>query len=207
MKKCVICENELDGSKTKYCSNKCKAKGHYQNRKNDNSYHSQTIRGLKRKLKLIELKGGCCNKCGYFENISALEFNHLCCKNFALDLRALSNIKWETLIDEVKNCNLLCANCHREYHNPELNITNINNILLNSNIKEIRKYKSICKNCNTPFKKVTGKIYCSSECRKMDSKLPSILEINNKYNELRNWEKVAKYFNITSKTIRLIRKL
>ena len=89
MKECIICNKILDGNKTKYCSNNCKAKAHYLNKKNDNSYHSQTIRGLSRKIKLIELKGNECKKCGYNKNIAALEFNHIGVKNFPRDMRNL----------------------------------------------------------------------------------------------------------------------
>ena len=132
MKKCVVCENELNGNKSKYCSNKCKSKAHYYDRKNSNTYHSQTLRGLSRKIEFINLKGGSCIKCGYNKNISVLEFNHLCCKLFPLDLRNLSNRNKKDLLDELDKCELLCANCHREYHNPELNIEKVTNLLFNN---------------------------------------------------------------------------
>lgn len=56
---------------------------------------SQTRRALQRKLKLVELKGGKCEKCGYSKNLSALEFHHIDSSNklFQLDSRHLSNRK------------------------------------------------------------------------------------------------------------------
>lgn len=91
---CVVCGQELNGSKRVYCSNKCKQKHHYFKVKdNPNTSHAQTIRGLRRKIKLIDLKGGECEICGYNKNIAALEFHHLdsSLKEFQLDTRKLSN--------------------------------------------------------------------------------------------------------------------
>ena len=95
-KYCIVCGSELTGSKRMFCSNNCKQKHHYEQTKtNPNSYFAQTIRGYRRKLKLIELKGGKCEMCGYDKNISALEFHHIDSsqKEFQLDIRKLSNSK------------------------------------------------------------------------------------------------------------------
>ena len=65
-KKCIVCGQELTGAKKIYCSNNCKQKHHYLKVKdNPNTYHAQTIRGLRRKIKLIDYKGGKCEICGY----------------------------------------------------------------------------------------------------------------------------------------------
>ena len=209
MKKCIICEKELDGNKRIYCSNNCKSKGHY-NRNKQNSYHSQTIRGLKRKLKLIEIKGSKCNNCGYDKNIAALEFNHLCCKSFSLDMRVLSNNKWEVILEEADKCELLCANCHREYHNAELNKDNIQFILDKSLVKnnktlESKTNKVKCLNCNSEFKKVKGKIYCSKKCNDLYKKYPSKEEIMNQYETFNSWVKVSEYFKLSKKIITRLR--
>ena len=93
---CVVCEKQLFGQKLKYCSNKCKQKDHYHRVKEQtNTYHSQTIRALKRKLQLVEMLGGQCSLCGYDRNLSALHFHHKDStqKNFKLGLRILSNKK------------------------------------------------------------------------------------------------------------------
>jgi hypothetical protein len=121
-RKCVSCDKEISGQKMKYCSNACKQKHHWHRIKEQpNSYHSQTKRALKRKLELVELKGGGCSVCGYDKNYAALQFHHLNPneKKFNLDSRTLGNNKMETLILESEKCILLCANCHFEEHNPE----------------------------------------------------------------------------------------
>ncbi|MCB9283094.1 MAG: hypothetical protein H6563_03390 [Lewinellaceae bacterium] len=127
-KVCVVCETHLSGQKQKYCSNACKQKHHYHRVKfQPNTYHSQTLRALRRKLKLVEIMGGKCCKCGYQGNLSALQFHHLnpTKKHFKLDARVLSNKNWESIQREAKKCILLCANCHFEEHNPELSIQNV----------------------------------------------------------------------------------
>lgn len=122
--KCTICENTLKGNQRKYCSNKCKQKAHWERGKSkNNSYHSQTIRGIDRKIYFVKLLGGKCTKCGYNKNLSALEFHHRDPeeKEFGLDVRRFANNSIEKVTPEVGKCDLLCANCHRELHNPEMN--------------------------------------------------------------------------------------
>lgn len=115
---CEVCQNPLAGKQTKFCSVKCKQQT--TNFKHQN-YISQQERGIERKKKLIEIKGGCCIDCGYKKNISALEFHHLNPEDklFGIDIRKCSNLQWDKLVEEVKKCVLLCANCHRERHHPD----------------------------------------------------------------------------------------
>lgn len=132
VKSCVVCKTPLSGQKQKYCSNKCKQKDHYHRVKQQtNTYHSQTMRALRRKLDLVKMKGGCCSKCGYNENLSALHFHHKDSntKDFKLDMRVLSNKSWESIVEEVEKCEILCANCHAEEHNPELSTKNVHKIV------------------------------------------------------------------------------
>lgn len=89
---------------------------------NRNNYSAQYHRGLERKIRAINQKGGKCEKCGYSTNYAALEFHHTneSEKEFPLDMRHFSNRTWERLCEEIRKCSLLCANCHREYHYPNL---------------------------------------------------------------------------------------
>ena len=115
---CIQCGNGLQGKQKKYCSRKCK--NDFLN-VNLQSYQAQQERGRRRKLKLISLKGKKCGRCGYDKNYAALEFHHENSdeKLFQLDLRSLSNRKWESILAEASKCVLLCSNCHAEIHNPE----------------------------------------------------------------------------------------
>ena len=65
-------------------------KHHYHRvKEQSNTYHSQTIRALRRKLKLIEMMGNSCSFCGYDKNVSALHFHHIDPQNkeFKLGMR------------------------------------------------------------------------------------------------------------------------
>ena len=125
MRECIECRQALIGRQIKFCSNACKQRNHYHRvRKQTNTYHSQTLRGLRRKIRLVELAGGSCSRCGYHKNLAALQFHHISRsqKKFPLDLRRLSNSSWNRILEESQKCLLLCANCHAEVHHPELNI-------------------------------------------------------------------------------------
>lgn len=179
---------------------------------NPNNVVNQKLRGLKRKYSAILERGGQCQKCGYHQNLSALEFHHRNPeeKEFQIDLRAFANTSIEKLKIELDKCDLLCSNCHAEHHHPEYDINNIENLLkeIESNRIDFTKEKriSICPYCKREFKYVKGKIYCSKECRENNKHYPSIEEVNEQYKILGNWEKVAQHFGLTRKIIQGIRK-
>ncbi|RYY89315.1 MAG: hypothetical protein EOO15_06565 [Chitinophagaceae bacterium] len=50
-------------------------------------------------------------------------------KSFKLDVRLLSNRKWEAIVQEASKCKLLCSNCHAEMHHPESELANIQRII------------------------------------------------------------------------------
>ena len=118
MKKCINCNKRLRGKQTKFCSRKCK---NIYNNYYYQSYVAQQRRGKERKLELIKLKGMKCERCNYDRNFAALEFHHHDPqkKDFQLDLRSLSNRKWDVVLKEAEKCLLLCSNCHAEVHYPE----------------------------------------------------------------------------------------
>lgn len=179
---------------------------------NPTSYKTQKKRGLERKVYFINKLGGCCSKCGYKHNIAVLEFHHRNPKEkeFWVDARAFSNYSLEKLEKELEKCDLLCANCHREHHNPKLTMENIQEIIENAPDKKSfnnqDKYGSVCPVCGKRFPKSTGKIYCSEECKWKAKGYPSIKEVNEQYEVLGSWEKVAQYFGLTRKIIQGIRK-
>lgn len=114
----MTCAGPLEGRQRKYCSRVCK------NSDTNNrlqSYAAQQRRGRDRKIRLIRLKGSACESCGYAKNYAAMEFHHRepRKKSFQLDLRSLSNRRWEVILKELAKCSLLCANCHAELHNPD----------------------------------------------------------------------------------------
>ena len=116
MLNCLVCIKPLTGLQKKYCCVSCKMKS--SNIRNQ-AYKGQRIRGEKNKLKLLNMTGCKCSKCGYNKNYSALCFHHLHDKKFPIDLRHCSNTKFDTLLEESKKCIVLCHNCHMETHYPE----------------------------------------------------------------------------------------
>lgn len=121
-------------------------------------------------------------------------------------MRKLSNTKLEILRLELDKCIMLCANCHREYHNPDLEFTNIPELLSKVDKLSFKNPSgNVCPVCGERFPKMKGKIYCSSKCREDDKHYPTIEEINKQYILLKTWEKVAQYFGLTRKIIQGIR--
>ena len=54
-----------------------------------------------------------CSNCGYSESPAALDFDHIdrTKKNFKLS--KAYKYTWEKIHEEIENCVILCANCHR----------------------------------------------------------------------------------------------
>lgn len=69
------------------------------------------------KTKLVEIAGGKCALCEYHRCQKALEFHHIdpSEKSFAVTGSA-SLKKFIEMVNEVRKCILVCANCHREVH-------------------------------------------------------------------------------------------
>lgn len=99
-------------------SHYCKTCSNIQNR------GCQNKRAESRKLKLISLKGGGCQRCEYKSNSAALTFHHSDPKTkvFGLTIPNLRNRSWKECVNEANKCELLCANCHAEEHNPQCNL-------------------------------------------------------------------------------------
>lgn len=68
------------------------------------------------KIKLVNLLGGKCQKCGYNKFIGALVFHHMQGKKEFVFGHKMHEVKFATLIKESRKCKLLCANCHMEEH-------------------------------------------------------------------------------------------
>ena len=98
-----LCKNDLTGQQRKFCSDKCKSK----------FFVTKYRRDLKRKL--VEYKGGKCEKCDYNRCVAALDFHHVDpeTKDFSISHDGQS-VSFERAKVEVDKCQLLCANCHRE---------------------------------------------------------------------------------------------
>jgi len=128
-----------------FCSQKCHDIVKYQKSskaqrefKEEYGLNKYCFKGIERKIQLIELFGGKCEKCGYDKNMAALEFHHRDPyeKEFLLQIDTLKHKKEEDILNEAMKCMLLCANCHREIHSPFSDIKHVKKVL------EMEKNKS-----------------------------------------------------------------
>lgn len=124
-KVCLICGEKFNtiphGESRKYCFY-CSPS--YQ--KGDNISRGATITFIRQALKreLVKRMGGKCEICGYNKSLSALEFHHINPEEKDLnigDYTSGNNVNVLKTFEEIKKCQLLCANCHREVH-ESLNI-------------------------------------------------------------------------------------
>jgi predicted Zn-ribbon and HTH transcriptional regulator len=88
---------------------------------NNYLYISLAQRRNNRKIKLLMMFGMQCKKCGYNKNTSALHFHHRNPeeKLFELSVREVGGKSWDSILNEAKKCDVLCSNCHSEYHHPQ----------------------------------------------------------------------------------------
>lgn len=64
-----------------------------------------------------------CHKCGYTKCRSAIEYHHIDPKTKTMLIsRQVRRYPTDAVIEELKKCIPLCANCHREVHNGHLNV-------------------------------------------------------------------------------------
>ena len=116
--KCKTCKKLIISDRT-YCSKLClpnrpkmsledKRKSQYQNLK---SWRQRA------KMKAVEVKGGCCERCGYDKSLRALHFHHRdpSQKDFSISNNG-NAIAWSKIEKEIKKCILVCSNCHCEIH-------------------------------------------------------------------------------------------
>ena len=74
-------------------------------------------RRKKIRLKAIESLGGKCVKCGYSKYPEVLEFHHKNPSEKDFNISKKGHCRsWQRVSSEIKKCDLLCANCHREEH-------------------------------------------------------------------------------------------
>lgn len=83
-------------------------------------------RKLRKKTKtiIIEAMGGKCVCCGYSGCSSALVLHHLNPEEKEFNLKSVRRTKnsWNTIVEELRKCVLVCSNCHAEIHAGEKKI-------------------------------------------------------------------------------------
>jgi len=80
-------------------------------------------RWIQRKKDAVAYKGGKCKICGYNKNYAALEFHHRDSSTKDFEWVKLRLYKWDRVLEELDKCDLLCSNCHVEFHHPQQSIS------------------------------------------------------------------------------------
>lgn len=121
------------------------------------------VRAQKRKKAFaVERFGGKCTVCGYSKCLAALEFHHVDNKEEAPSY-VIYRWSWKRAKKELKKCILVCANCHREIHHEESDIS----------FRVVIKpwLKTQCKCCLLEFDtKNESQKYCCQRCRETGSR-------------------------------------
>jgi len=100
----------------KYCFNCSPVKSPKNNYSKSNNSERR-----RRKEVLVKMLGGRCVSCGYNKSITALSFHHKCPQDKSFDISSNGCLMhdWDVVVQEARKCELLCLNCHAEYHNEK----------------------------------------------------------------------------------------
>ena len=155
------------------------------------------------KLRLIEYKGGKCQKCGYDKPIpSVYEFHHRDPdqKDFGIGGKSWS---YERLKKEVDKCDLYCRNCHAEVHDA---LIQESRKLRMESVKKIVVHERDCLRCGKTFTPPSNRHkFCSVECvrfyqRKVER--PTKEELEKEINEVRNWCALGRKYKVSDNAVR-----
>lgn len=172
------------------------------------SYENLKSWRTRTKTRIIEAMGGKCVCCGYDKHYSALELHHLdpTIKKFALGGVRARPKSWDSIVEELRKCVLVCCLCHREI---EAKIRELPEEYAMFNEKysdySVAKPRSICCVCKIEFNKNnTTQIYCSNKCamfKKRKVQRPSNDEIY-KLLETMSMEAVGRKYGVTGNSVR-----
>lgn len=140
------------------------------------SKNSEAVKRWRRnaKARLIRAFGGSCGVCGYNKCDEVMEFHHVNPSEKETQWSNLrGNIKgWNTIVEEMKKCVMLCSNCHKEYHAGVLqlppDITRLDPSCLDYKAKERKQFVTYCPVCGDEKSlqhKTCGKEACRQTTR------------------------------------------
>lgn len=158
------------------------------------------------KNRIIYVLGGKCACCGYDKCNEALEVHHLNPEEKEFTIGDSYNLSWDTLSKELRNCVLLCANCHRELHQNLINITTSsfseerNMEIINHLVDFKTRKKNYCKICG---KEIDIKAEYCVECYRALQKegRPEPNELMKLISQL-GFEGVGRLYNVSGNAIK-----
>lgn len=127
-----------------------------------------TIFRKRLKTKIVEAMGGKCQCCNYDKCNAALELHHVdpTQKDIPFGRIYANHHAWNTVVEELRKCILVCANCHREIHNDNRTLPQTYHEFDErfSSYDFIREYNnSICKVCSKKLLDMQ-EVTCSKTC-------------------------------------------
>ena len=164
---------------------------------------SHNRRWVERKIEAIRLFGGKCCECGYCKNYAALEFHHLDPKEKDFVWAILRRMEWPRIIEELKKCILLCANCHRETHWPSASVDQYGEATIKTLLNRTNEIKPTgsCPNCG---KDVYGTNHCSVACSSFSrrkAQRPSRKKLEQLLNE-KPTTQIALYYGVSDNAVK-----
>lgn len=154
------------------------------------------------KLKLIEYKGGKCDRCGYNKKVpSAYDFHHNdpSKKDFGISGKSWS---YEKLKKETDKCTLLCKTCHSEVHWEQQQLERVarHKVVVKNLLQPIQ-----CKNCGKRIQpKNSRQLYCKSSCAKESQrrvKRPNKQQLAKDIGSL-SWTAIGRKYGVSDNAIR-----
>lgn len=170
---------------------------------------------IRTKARIIEAMGGKCNICGYNKCNGALELHHIdpSAKQFSFGGIRANPTAWNNIVNELKKCILLCANCHREVESgitalPE-QFDTFNEAYSTYKSPPV-VYKNNCKQCSVEFiANEKNRKYCSPTCYNLATRKvnrPSKEELQ-KLIETTSWVQIGKQYGVKDNSVRKWAKL
>lgn len=135
------------------------------------SHASKKVKEWRRRTKerIIESLGGKCAICGYNKCSNVFDIHHLNPKDKEFSLASIrANPKsWNSIVEELRKCVLLCANCHREVH-ADFSLVPDDAPRFNEKFAKYKKFgptlkDEYCRYCNKQLT-VEQRFYCSNKC-------------------------------------------
>jgi hypothetical protein len=172
-----------------------------------------------RKEALVRFLGGTCQFCGYSRCLGNLGFHHaMGDKQHTVSGRELQ-FALQRIVNEVRKCALVCANCHGEIHAgliPEGRVAEARKVLGKKvealggkswgqflNQPTHRKPRPPCKHCGDPCSTPKG-VYCSLRCKALDERRverPTKVVLGRLVGTL-TWTEIGRRFGVSDNTVR-----
>ena len=137
----------------------------------------QDVKNSRERLKerIVYVMGGKCQCCGYNKCQSALELHHINPQEKEFTVSANTNRSWQSIVQEIKKCTLVCANCHREIEaglikSPQCSFNQEKANEISQLIQDLKTHKIYyCQNCGKEVFK--GSTYCPECAHQMQRKV------------------------------------